>query len=178
MTSSEDSDARLRQIVEENASVNDLLRRHHESEASNLHRPIEQFARLVATPQFIVVFLFIFSLWVWLNTDLVLERKKAWDQPPFFWLQGVVGLLALAITSAVLVTQARQARLAEQRADVQLQIILLIGQRTAKLIELAEELRRDLPNVQNRRDEQAEALQQVTTPGVILEALQSAEGEG
>ncbi|WP_407569695.1 DUF1003 domain-containing protein [Deinococcus altitudinis] len=177
MARSEDSDALLRQIVGENASVNDLLRQHHEAEASNLHRPIEQFARLVANPQFIVAFLSLFSLWVWINTDLVLNQKKAWDQPPFFWLQGVVGLLALAITSAVLVTQTRQARLAEQRADVQLQIILLTGQRTAKLIELVEELRRDLPNVQNRRDEQAEALQRVTTPGVILEALQSAEAE-
>ncbi|WP_407540729.1 DUF1003 domain-containing protein [Deinococcus radiomollis] len=175
MTQPEDSDARLRQIVEENASVNDLLRRQHEAEASNLHRPIEQFAKLVANPQFILTFLFVCSLWIWINTDLVLNHKKAWDQPPFFWLQGGVSALALAITSAVLVTQTRQARLAEQRADVQLQVILLIGQRSAKLIELTEELRRDLPNVQNRRDEQAEALQQVTTPGAILEALRATE---
>ena len=178
MTQPEDPDARLKQIVEENASVNDLLRQQHEAEASNLHRPIEQFAKLVANPQFIVAFLFVFSLWIWINTDLVLNGKKAWDQPPFFWLQGLVSILALAITSAVLVTQSRQARLAEQRADVQLQVILLIGQRSAKLIELTEELRRDLPNVHNRRDEQAEALQQVTTPGAILEALRSSEGEG
>ncbi len=178
MTRSEDSDARLKQIVEENASVNELLRRQHEAEANNFHRPIEQFAKLVANPQFIVAFLFVFSLWIWINTDLALNHKKAWDQPPFFWLQGLVSVLALAITSAVLVTQARQASLAEQRADVQLQIILLIGQRTAKLIELTEELRRDLPNVQNRRDEQAEALQRVTTPAAILDALRATDGDG
>jgi uncharacterized membrane protein len=177
MTQPEDSGTRLRHIVEENASVNDVLRKHHEAEASNLHRPIERFARLVANPQFIVACLVAFSLWIWINTDLALNHKKAWDQPPYFWLQGLVGVLGLVITSAVLVTQARQAGLAERRADVQLQVILLIGQRTAKLIELTEELRRDLPDVQDRRDEQAEALQQITTPGAILEVLTSAEDD-
>lgn len=94
-----------------------------------------------------------------------------WDQPPFFWLQGVVGLLALLVTATVLVAQARQAQISEQRSQLALQIALLTEQRTAKLIELMEELRRDLPNVHNRSNEAAEVMAQASDPAAIVEAL-------
>ena len=164
-------DPRLRQIVEENAEIKALLEHQAAADLTNLHRPIEQLANLVVRPVFILACLLSFSLWIILNTNQHFTGRVTWDEPPFFWLQGLIGVLSLIITTTVLISQARQARLAEQRADLQLQVILLIGQRSAKLIELSEELRRDLPNVHNRRDEQAEALQQVMMPDAILEAL-------
>ena len=164
-------DDRLRQIVDENAEIKALLQSQGEEERTNLHRPIERFAKLAAQPAFIVTCLCLFGLWIAVNTDLLLTGHRAWDQPPFFWLQGLVSAFSLILTVTILITQSRQGKVAERRADLQLQVILLIGQRTAKLIELTEELRRDLPNVQNRRDEQAEVLQQVMTPDEILTAL-------
>ena len=152
-----------------------LVVRHRWSAYPEQVKATQPFAGLVARPAFIVSCLTLFAIWIAVNTDLALTGHKPWDEPPFFWLQGVVSAFSLAITATVLVSQARQARLAEQRADLQLQVIFLIGQRSAKLIELTEELRRDLPNVHNRRDEQAEILQQVLTPDQILSAL---EGKG
>ena len=171
----EQHDERLRQIVEENAEIKALMHQQSEANLTSLHRPIERFAGLVARPIFIVSCLTVFAVWIAVNTDLALTGHKPWDEPPFFWLQGAVSAFSLAITATVLVSQSRQARLAEQHADLQLQVIFLIGQRSAKLIELTEELRRDLPNVHNRRDEQAEILQQMMTPDQILSAL---EGKG
>lgn len=41
---------------------------------------------------------------------------------------------------------------------------LLVEQKVTKVIALIEELRRDLPSVQNRVDSQAEAMQEVVDP--------------
>jgi len=48
---------------------------------------------------------------------------------------------------------------------------LLTAQKAAKLIDLLEELRRDLPNVRNRHDPAAVALQQSMNPELVLAAL-------
>ena len=165
-------DDRLKQMVEENAELKALLEKQNAAQLTSLHQPIERFATLVSRPHFIITCLVLFALWVVLNIDMLVTTHKPWDEPPFFWLQGLIGIFSLLVTTTVLVSQARQARLAEQRADVQLQVVLLIGQRTAKLIELNEELRRDLPNVRDRQDEQAEVLQQSMTPHAMLEALE------
>ena len=71
----------------------------------------------------------------------------------------------------VLTKQNRTARLAEQRAHLDLKVTLLTEQKTAKLIYLLEELRRDLPNVRNRDDPEAAALQQSMNADAVLAAL-------
>ena len=79
----------------------------------------------------------------------------------------------LVVTSIVLVAQARQAQLAEQRSQLQLQFVVLTEQRTAKIVALLEELRVDLPNVRNRVDENAEVLMEPIKPEAILSALET-----
>ncbi|MDQ2800666.1 MAG: DUF1003 domain-containing protein, partial [Armatimonadota bacterium] len=94
------------------------------------------------------------------------------DPPPFYWLQGVVGLGALLLTIVVLITQNRQARMAERRAQLDLQVNLLAEQKIAKLIALVEELRRDLPTVRDRHDPEAEAMKEAADPQAVLAALE------
>ena len=84
-----------------------------------------------------------------------------------------MGLGALLTTTIVLITQTRQGKLAEQRAQLDLQVNLLAEQKTAKLIALLEELRRDLPEVHNRHDAEAAAMEQSTDPHAILAALET-----
>jgi uncharacterized membrane protein len=93
------------------------------------------------------------------------------DPAPFIWLQGIVGLGALLTATVVLIKQNRLAKLAEQRAHLDLKVTLLTEQKAAKLIDLLEELRRDLPNVRNRHDPEAAALQQSMNPDMVLAAL-------
>ena len=164
-------DERVAQLLQENSAVNDLLSQQAEAQLSNLHRPIERLGGLLSRPAFIVTVLCLFLLWMAVNLDLELSGHSPWDAPPFFWLQGLVGAFGLIVTSTVLVSQARQAQLAEQRAQLQLQFGVLIEQRSAKTIQLLEELRRDLPGVHDRVDEQAEVMQHSTKPEAILEAL-------
>jgi uncharacterized membrane protein len=70
-----------------------------------------------------------------------------------------------------LTRQNRLAKLEEQRAHLDLKVTLLTEQKAAKLIDLMEELRRDLPNVKNRQDSEAVALQQSMNPDLVLAAL-------
>jgi len=96
--------------------------------------------------------------------------KAAFDPSPHFWLQGLVSLCALLMTTVVLIKQNRVARLTEQRAHLDLKVTLLIEQKAAKLIDLLEELRRGAPNIPDRHDAHATALQQAMDPGRVLEA--------
>jgi uncharacterized membrane protein len=93
------------------------------------------------------------------------------DPEPYFWLQGVVGLGALLTATVVLSKQNRLTKLEEQRAHLDLKVMLLTEQKTAKLINLLEELRRDLPNVRNRHDPEAAELQQSINPELVRDAL-------
>ena len=93
------------------------------------------------------------------------------DPAPFFWLQGALTLAALLTTTIVLIKQNRLVQLEEQRAHLDLKVTLLTEQKAAKMIDLLEELRRDLPNVKNRPDAQAAALQQSMNPDLVLAAL-------
>lgn len=156
--------AQLDGLVRENAEINRLLREQAELGLTQLHRPIEQLGVLLSRPAVVVTAFVLFLLWIVLNLDIKVITHKPWDEPPFFWLQGLIGLLSLITTVTVLISQARQAQLTEQRS--------------AKIIALLEELRRDLPNVRDRPDPEAEALKQASDPEAILEALQTLEEGG
>jgi len=98
-----------------------------------------------------------------------------WDPWPYHVLQGLIGLAALVVATMVLITQNRQQKLSERHMHLDLQVNLLTEQKVTKLIDLLEELRKDLPNVRNRRDAEVEALQQPTEPLMVAAALATLE---
>jgi uncharacterized membrane protein len=83
-----------------------------------------------------------------------------------------VDIVSLLIATGVLVQQTRQDKLADQRSHLNLQINLLTEQKIAKLIELMEELREDLPTIRDRYDREAQIMKQATDPQVVLDILQ------
>lgn len=135
-------------------------------------RAIESGTARLGRPGSLYVILAIVLLWALGNLLASHLGLRAPDPPPFFWLQGVIGLAALLTAAMVLITQNRQAKLSERRMHLDLQVNLLTEQKTAKLIELLEELRRDLPNVRNRRDSEAEIMQHATEPLQVIAALE------
>jgi uncharacterized membrane protein len=93
------------------------------------------------------------------------------DPAPYFWLQGMLGFGALLTATVVLIRQNRIAKLEEQRAHLDLKVTLLTEQKTAKIIDILEELRRDLPNVRNRVDAEAVAMTEPINADQVLAAL-------
>lgn len=133
---------------------------------------IESLTHSLARPRFLYSMLLVVSLWILPN---VLPRRfklPVFDPPPFNKLQSIATLSSLFITTGVLIRQSRQEKLAEQRAQLTMQLNLLSEQKIAKLISLIEELRLDLPDVQNRSDPEADVMQEPTDPRQVLETLE------
>ena len=143
-----------------------------ESDVSVHQRTVEKVTAFLGRPLFLSFVLGVVALWVLLNLLMRRSGITAIDAPPFFWLQGIVGLGALLLTIVVLITQNRQARLAERRAQLDLQVTLLSEQKIAKVIALMEELRRDIPSVRNRHDPEAEAMSEAADAHAVLNALE------
>ena len=134
-------------------------------------RILERISGYIGQPIFLALILLFVALWMLANDGMHQLGMAEFDPAPFFWLQGIVGLGALLTTTVVLSKQNRVAKLEEQRAHLDLKVTLLTEQKAAKLIDLLEELRRDLPNVKNRHDPEAAALQQPMNPELALAAL-------
>ena len=136
-------------------------------------RMMEVLTAALGRPRTVYVTLSIVVGWIAFN--VVTPELFGWhpvDPPPFSWLQGVVGLSALLMTTLVLITANRQTRNAEERSHLDLQVNLLAEHKVAKLIALLEELRRDLPMVRDRVDGEADAMQEAVDPHAMLVALE------
>jgi uncharacterized membrane protein len=158
------------QIGENIAAVHDFYTR-EELKRSASQRYAESIGAFVGRPAFLLAILLFVSMWATVNLALPRLGQIAFDEPPFIWLQGILGLAALLTTTVVLIKQNRVSKLGEQRDHLDLKITLLIEQKTAKLIDLVEELRRDLPNVKDRHDSSAVVMQHAMSPEKVLAAL-------
>lgn len=158
------------QISQNIAAVLDFYSR-EEQKISPSQRIVERISSLVGQPAFLGVILLFVTVWMLVNEALGKLGIAPFDPAPYAWLQGIVGLGALLTATAVLAKQNRLARLAQQREHLDLKVTLLTEQKAAKMIDLLEELRRDLPNVRDRHDSGAAALQRSMDPNLVLAAL-------
>ncbi len=151
----------------------------HEREQQKLgdsQRLFERLSALLARPQYLATILVLVVAWICGNALLTWSGRRAFDAPPFEFLQGLVALTSLMTTGIVLSAQARAARLEQRRAHLDLQVNLMTEQKVTKIIELLEELRRDLPMVKDRHDPVAAELQRHTNPNLVLTAIEESGG--
>jgi uncharacterized membrane protein len=158
-------------IVGENIeSIVDLHMR-AEKRVSHHQRLIETVTANLGRPRFFYLILLFVATWIGVNLLLPRLGIKSFDPVPFSWLQGIVGLSALLMTTVVLITQNRHGKLDDLRMHLNLQVNLLIERKVTKLIDLVEELRRDMPIVENRHDPQAEAMKEPVNPHEVVKNL-------
>ena len=134
-------------------------------------RMIEKVTNNIGRPLALYLILLIVLLWILLNEFHKYLGIPGFDQPPFSWLQVTVSLSALLMTTAVLITQNRQAKMTEQRRHLDLQITLLTERKVSKLIALVEDLRKDIPSVENHHDSEAQAMKEPVDPHTALTSL-------
>lgn len=163
-------ESELDQISQNIEAVLNFYEREYQKISRSQHI-MEGISSFIGQPVFLGIILFSVALWILANIVLRQFGLAEFDPPPFSWLQGIVGLGALLTAVVVLSKQNRLARLEEQRAHLDLKVNLLTEQKSAKLIDLLEELRRDLPNVKDRHDPEAAALQHSMNPELVLAAL-------
>lgn len=140
--------------------------------ASLQQRAIERFTRAVGRPRTIAYVLLVVAAWIAANGILVATGRPAFDVPPFPWLIGVLQLAALLMTVVILTTENRLSEVEEARSRLHLQISILAERKTAKIVQLLEELRYDMPSVPNRDDPEAQEMTLATNPHQVARELE------
>ena len=135
-------------------------------------RWIEKLTSELGRPRSLYAIIFSVAGWIGLNLTLISLGRHPIDPPPFQGLQGLITLSALLVTTMVLTTQNRQYQGDTRRSRLALHMNMLAEAEVTKLISLIEELRRDMPNVRNRRDEQAEEMQKPVDPKQVVSELE------
>jgi uncharacterized membrane protein len=86
-------------------------------------------------------------------------------------LQGLVAGTALLLTVAVLIRQNRMSQAAEHRAHLDLQINLLTEQKVTKILQIVDDLRRDLTALRTRPDQDVSEMTKPADPHALLHAI-------
>ena len=163
----------LPEHVSDNIEALDELAATERGNIGRHQRAVESLTRAIARPITIYSLVLLVVLWIAYNITAPSRGWPLLDAAPFFWLQGVVAFYAAAVTTCVLIAQSRQHREADRRAALEFHLNLLAEQRTTKIVALLEELRRDLPNVRDRQDPVAEAMQQEVDPLAVHSRLRA-----
>jgi len=168
---SKQHEALASQHLENNLKAIEAMRQRQEVGLSRQQVFVERLTVALGRPRALYLFLGLCFGWVAWNLAPASLGLPQLDAPPFFWMQGVVSVVALLLTMMVLTTQQRVLRHSEQRAHLDLQVNLLAEQKIAKIISLLEELRRDLPIV-DREDLVAQAMARTANTANMVSALE------
>jgi len=155
--------------VEEAVQAIARLHAEHHREASSVERFIDNMTAAVGSPAFLGLFPGFVVAWIAANT----LGLASFDPPPFGWLVGLLGLIAVLMGALILTSQRRADRLAARRDQLNLELTILADQKTAKIVALLEELRFDSPNVRDRADRVAQAMSSPAEPKTVLEAFEA-----
>ena len=153
------------------------LHAEHRRGGTRLQRAVDALTRAFGRPRFAGLLALFIAAWLGINLALPSLGREAFDPWPFNGLNGVAGLIALFMTVFILITQRRDDQLTELREQLTLELAMLSEQKAAKLIQLMEELRRDMPNVHNRVDHEAVALSRPADPEAVMVALKESQAE-
>jgi uncharacterized membrane protein len=119
--------------------------------------------------------LIVFALilcWTCFNVAIKAGGGMPPDPPPFEWMDLVCTMTALLIAVLILTSQRRADKFANLREQMTLESTLLTEQKTRKIIELLEELRRDSPAIFDRVDPEADQMASKSDPHAVLEIIE------
>ncbi len=149
-----------------------LLHAEHHRTSTLAERIVDRLTLFVGRPIFLLALLTCALLWMMVNTAVLVGGGAPFDPPPFAWIELFLTVAALAIAVMILTSQSRADKFANLREQMTLEATLLTEQKTRKIIELLEELRRDSPGVRDRHDLEAEQMAARTDPHDVLTAIE------
>lgn len=154
--------------LEQNLESLVAIQRQEELKRTSAQRRVEYLSGIIGSARYLAGLSGFAAFWVTYNN----LAANAFDAFPFPLLAGVLALAALVSTTVILIAQNRQAFLEQQRSHLALQVSLLSEHKVTKLIHLLEELRHDLPMVQDRKDPHVEVLREAADAEEMLAAIE------
>ena len=150
-----------------------MERRREEAAAATRHeRFVTAITRFTGSMLFIYVHLAIFGFWIIANV-WGLPGIRQFD-PSLAYLAVAASLEAIFLATFVLITQNRMSAAADRRADLHVQMTLLVEHELTRLMALVSEVAQKL-GVTTSVDSEVEELKQDVTADAVLDKLESAE---
>ena len=147
-------------------SIEEIHAAHGET-AGRGQRALSRAAALVSRPAFLLAT--VVAILLWLGVNMV--ELGALDAPPFPWLQGAMTLVSLCLVILLVGAQRHENELTRKRDLLELGLAMVSEQKMGKLIQLLEELRRDMPGVHDRTDRQADEMTQTPDHRKVMDTL-------
>jgi uncharacterized membrane protein len=165
----------------ENLDVLADFKNQEEAQLSGAQALIEKISSFFGNPSYFAFVLAFIVFWVLVNLWGLHDGWRHVDEPPFSALQGLVSSNALLLTIAVLIRQNRMARVAEHRSHVDLQVNLLTEQKVTKILQLVDELGRELtelrrPPESHRPDAEVAELSKPADAHALMHAIKEKQG--
>jgi uncharacterized membrane protein len=159
------------EIIDRNVEA--LLRRREQERAatSSQDRVADAISHFAGSMTFVYLHLVLYGGWIVINLGVLPVPKF---DPSFVVLAMVASVEAIFISTFVMISQNRMAKVADQRADLDLQISLLAEHEITRLVALVTELaeRMALPSA---RDPELRELAKDVAPEHVLDRMQETE---
>lgn len=163
--------------AKENLQLLDTFKDREEEQISGVQLAIERISAFFGSPAYFAFAVLFIIVWMTLNTYGAHHGWQHVDEPPFSWLQGIVSSNALLLTVAVLIRQNRMAAIAEHRSHLDLQINLMSEQKVTKILQLVDELQRNLTALRGGPDSQVEEMSKPADAHALMHAIKQKQGE-
>ena len=163
--------------VSENIGTITEFYQRHEERMSHSQRLIEKMSVILGSPRYVAASVVFMVVWIVANLVAMELGYEEIDEPPFFWLQGIIAINAFIISTTVLIRQNRMSMLAQHHARLDLQVNLLTEEKSSKIIAMLEALRRDIPGIASDVDHEAVEMAEPADAKAVLDAIESEETE-
>jgi uncharacterized membrane protein len=165
---------RLAQVVERNINTLVEIRNHMEQRKSTQDRIADWVTWFSGSMAFVYIHLVWFGIWIAIN--LGWTGMKPFDPYPFSLLTMIVSLEAIMLATFVLISQNRISEIADQRADLDLQINLLAEYEITRVLTLVDAIANHL-GLEVGHDPEVDELKSDVSPEIVLEEMEEKKHE-
>jgi uncharacterized membrane protein len=165
---------RLAQVVERNINTLVEIRNHMEQRKSTQDRIADWVTWFSGSMIFVYIHLAWFGIWIAIN--LGWTGIKPFDPFPFSLLTMIVSLEAIMLATFVLISQNRISEIADQRADLDLQINLLAEYEITRVLTLVDAIANHL-GLEVGHDPEVDELKSDVSPEVVLNEMEEKKHE-
>jgi uncharacterized membrane protein len=160
----------LARIVERNIDAIDEYRREAEESRTFRDRIADGVTQFAGSIPFIYFHVAWFGIWILANLEI--GGFPAFDPFPFGLLTTIVSLEAIFLSTFVLVSQNRQAAIAERRAELDLQFDLLAEYEVTRILKLMDAMAKKM-NLEECDKEEIRELKKDVKPEAVLQELEA-----
>jgi uncharacterized membrane protein len=129
----------MSRVVHRNIDALVKVREDFERRKTLQDRIADGITSFAGTMWFVYLHVLLYGGWIVLNLGVL--GVKPWDPFPFVMLAMAASVEAIFLSTFILISQNRMARLADRRADLDLQISLLAEHELTRLVQLVDGIR-------------------------------------